>query len=287
MLLSNAQRRIWGGHVDLNTVSDVIRQPPDRPGADWRTGDAWLAGGTWLFSEPQPNVHRLVDLTGLGWPGLVPDAGGLEIAATCKIRELHEFVPSEDWLAGSLLRASCEAFLASFKIWNAATVGGNICMSLPAGPMITMTVALEATYHLWVADGTERAVPAKDFVIGNHQNVLRPGEILRSVHIPHHALRRRYTYRRFTLTKLGRSTIYMIATQTPATDDLMLTITAATTHPVVLQFGTVPDSETMRDQIDAIPTEVWFADPNGTPDHRRHLAKHYAEEIRIELGGLR
>ena len=43
---------------------------------------------------------------------------------------------------------SCEAFLASFKVWNSATVGGNICMSLPAGPMITMTVALEATYTL-------------------------------------------------------------------------------------------------------------------------------------------
>ena len=31
------------------------------------------------------------------------------------------------------------------------------------------------------------------------------------------------------------------------------------------------------------PSDVWFDDPNGTPDHRRHLAKHYAEEIRIEL----
>ena len=273
--------------MDLNTVVDVVRRPSDRPSTAWRTGDAWLAGGTWLFSEPQPTVDRLVDLTSLGWPSLVPDAGGLEIAATCTIRELHEFVPPEDWLAGSLLRTSCEAFLASFKIWNAATVGGNICMSLPAGPMITMTVALEATYHLWAADGTERAVAARDFVTGNRQNVLRPAEILRSIHIPDHALRRRYTHRRFTLTKLGRSTIFMVATQTPATDDLMLTITAGTTHPIVLQFATMPDADALQDHIDALATEVWFADPNGTPDHRRHLAKHYAEEIRIELGGVR
>jgi CO/xanthine dehydrogenase FAD-binding subunit len=273
--------------MDLNTVVDVVRRPADRPGAAWRTGDAWLAGGTWLFSEPQPAVHRLVNLTELGWPSLVPDVGGLEIAATCTIRELHEFVPPDDWLAGTLLRTSCEAFLASFKVWNAATVGGNICMSLPAGPMITMTVALEATYHLWAADGTERTVAAKDFVIGNRQNKLRPGEILRSVHIPDHALHRRYTYRRFTLTKLGRSTIFMIATQTPATDNLMLTITAGTTRPVVLQFDTVPTAATLQEHIDAIATDVWFADPNGTPEHRRHLAKHYAEEIRIELGGAR
>jgi len=30
---------------------------------------------------------------------------------------------------------------------------------------------------------------------------------------------------------------------------------------------------------------VWFDDPNGTPDHRKHLTKHFAEEIRAELAG--
>ena len=53
--------------MDLNTLIDVVRQSSDPPGADWRAGDAWLAGGTWLFSEPRPTAHRLVDLTGLGW----------------------------------------------------------------------------------------------------------------------------------------------------------------------------------------------------------------------------
>ena len=272
--------------MDLNTVSDVVRRPTGRPGAGWRAGDAWLAGGTWLFSEPQPTVCRLIDLMELGWPSLVSDAGGLEIAATCTIGQLYEFVGPDGWLAGSLLRTSCEAFLASFKVWNAATVGGNICMSLPAGPMITMTVALDATYRLWAADGTERTVGAEDFVVGDHRNVLRSGEILRSIHIRREALCKRHTHRRFTLTKLGRSTMFMVATQTPATDDLRLTITAGTTRPVVLQFGTMPDADALQAHIDAIPADVWFADPNGTPAHRRHLAKHYAEEIRIELGGL-
>jgi CO/xanthine dehydrogenase FAD-binding subunit len=270
--------------VDLNTVIDVIRRPSDRPGAGWRTGDAWLAGGTWLFSEPQPSVRRLVDLTELGWPSLVPDAGGLEIGATCTIRQLHEFVPRDSWLGGSLLRTSCEAFLASFKVWKAATVGGNICMSLPAGPMITMTVALEATYRLWATDRSERTVPARDFVTGNHQNVLRPGEILRSVHIPEQALCKRHTHRRFTLTKLGRSTIFMIATQSPGTDDLLLTITAGTEVPVVLRFDTLPDADTLQEHVNAIPPDVWFDDPNGAPGHRRHLAKYFAEDIRVELG---
>ncbi|MEV7446844.1 hypothetical protein AB0O22_37835 [Streptomyces sp. NPDC091204] len=39
--------------MDLNTITEVVRRPPGRPGADWREGDAWLAGGTWLFSAEQ------------------------------------------------------------------------------------------------------------------------------------------------------------------------------------------------------------------------------------------
>ena len=185
--------------------------------------------------------------------------------------------------AGSLFGTSCEAFLASFKIWNSATVGGNICMSLPAGPMITMTVALEATYTLWAADGSERTVDAADFVTGNHENVLAPGEILRRIDIPVSALRKQHAHRRFTLTRLGRSTLFMIGTRSPGADDLLLTITAGTTRPIRFAFDAVPDAEALQQRIDALPDDVWFDDPNGTPDHRRHLAKHFAEEIRTEL----
>lgn len=275
--------------MDLNTITDVVRRPPDRPGAQWRGGDAWLAGGTWLFSEPQPGLSRLVDLTALGWDSLVPSDAGLEIGATCTVRELYAFAPPGDWLAGSLFATSCEAFLASFKVWNSATVGGNICMSLPAGPMITMAVALEATYTLWAADGSERTVDAADFVTGNHENILSPGEILRRIDIPAGALRKRHAHRRFTLTHLGRSTLFMIGTRSPDADDLLLTITAGTTRPIRFAFDAVPGAETLQQSIDALPEDVWFDDPNGTPDHRRHLAKHYAEEIRTELaaGGRR
>ena len=270
--------------LDLNTVTDVIRRPSAQPGADWRPDDAWLAGGTWLFSEPQPQLRRLVDVTALGWAPLRTDESGLEIGATCTIADLYAFVPSPDWAAAELLRTSCEAFLASFKIWNAATVGGNICMSLPAGPMITLTVALQATYRLWATDGSERILAAADFVVGNHQNVLRPGELLRSVHIPSHALRRRPAHRRFCLTRLGRSTLFMIGTCDRGSGEVLLTITAATTRPVCLTFDTIPESEALADRIDAIADTVWFDDPNGSPAHRKHLARHFAEEIRIELG---
>jgi CO/xanthine dehydrogenase FAD-binding subunit len=269
--------------MDLNTITEVVRDPTDPPGAQWRAGDAWLAGGTWLFSDPQVDLHRLIDLAPLGWDTLHAGGAGLEIGPMCTIHDLYGFVPPDDWRAGPLIHVSCESFLASFKVWNSATVGGNICMSLPAGPMITLTVALEATYTLLAADGSERAVDALDFVTGNHENVLRPGEVLRKIDIPASALRKRATHRRFTLTRMGRSTIFVIATQTPGTNDLLLTITAGTTRPVRFGFDSLPDADDLQQRIDAIPEEVWFDDPNGTPRHRRHLAKHFAEEIRAEF----
>jgi CO/xanthine dehydrogenase FAD-binding subunit len=267
--------------VDINTITEVVRNPSDRPGSDWRDGDAWLAGGTWLFSDQQPDLRRLIDLAPLGWDELVAGDAGLDIGAMCTVRRLYEFSAPGEWRAAPLFATSCEAFLASFKIWNSATVGGNICMSLPAGPMITMTVALEATYTLQSIDGTERAVDAADFVTGNNENVLRQGELLRKIHLPAAALRKRFAHRRFTLTHLGRSTIFMIGTQ--GAGDLLLTITAGTTHPVRLAFDAVPDADALARAVDSIPEDVWFDDPNGTPDHRHHLAMHFAEEIRGEL----
>ncbi len=277
-------RRAKGASVDITTITEVVRRPPEQPGTLWRAGDAWLAGGTWLYSDKQPEVQRLIDLMPLGWDTLEASDSGLDIGAMCTIHALYTFAAPDDWRAGPLLPASCEAFLASFKVWNSATVGGNICMSLPAGPMITLTVALEATYTLWGATGRERTVDAGDFVTGDHQNVLGPGELLRSIHIPATALRKRHAHRRFTLTQMGRSTIFMIGTQSPGSDDLLLTITAATTHPVRLSFDSMPTAEALAHRIDSISDDVWFDDPNGAPDHRHHLARYYAEQIRAELG---
>lgn len=269
--------------MDLNTITALVRQPLDPPGAQWRAGDAFLAGGTWLFSDQQPDLRRLIDLMPLGWDSLTVSDSGLEIGAMCTIRDLYALPTPSDWPAAVLLRTSCEAFLASFKVWNAATVGGNICLSLPAGPMITMTVALEAAYTLQSPDGSERVVDAADFVVGNNANILTEGEVLRKVEVPAGALRKRHAHRRFTLTHLGRSTIFMIATQTRGADDLLLTITAGTTRPVRLAFDAIPGADELAQCIDELPGELWFDDPNGSPDHRRHLATHYAEEIRAEL----
>jgi CO/xanthine dehydrogenase FAD-binding subunit len=269
--------------MNLNTVT-MVRQPVSAAEISrWRDGYAWLAGGTWLFSEPQPAIDVLIDLEGLGWPALEVSEAGLDIAATCRIAELYHFAAPREWIAAPLLRTCCEGLLASFKIWNAATVGGNICMSLPAGAMISLVVGLEGTCTLWPRGGAPREVPAVTFVTGNHANVLAPGELLRKIRLPASALKKRFAVRRASLTHLGRSAALLIGTSSDE-GELLLTITAATPRPVQVRFPEAPSADALRAAIDAaVPPEGYFGDVHGSAAYKRHLTYHFAEEIRVEL----
>jgi CO/xanthine dehydrogenase FAD-binding subunit len=272
--------------MDLNTVTEV-RHPADADAiTKWEKGYAWLAGGTWLFSEPQIDTHTLIDLESLKWPSLRHSEEGLEIAATCKVVELDQFsekAPS-DWKTATLFRECCRSFLLSFKIWNEATIGGNICMSLPAGPMISLTAALEGVCTLWPRGGKPREAAAVDFVTGNHTNILAPGELLRSIRLPASALKKAYAFRRFTLTHLGRSEVLIIGTNGPGKGDFLLTVTAATVRPMQLSFNGIPDADELKRAIDdAVPFSLYLDDVHGSPAHRKHLTYYFAEQIRREL----
>src|SRR5882757_1234031 len=133
--------------MNLNTIVEVKR-PKSFEEIEWRDGHAFLGGGTWLFSEPQVSTDTLVDLEQLGWPALTVTPAGLEIAATCKIVELHDFKGPPEWQAVPLFDQCIDAFLMSFKIWNAATVGGNVCMSLPARARFRSSTSSPATTRM-------------------------------------------------------------------------------------------------------------------------------------------
>ncbi|HTE38991.1 MAG TPA: FAD binding domain-containing protein [Reyranella sp.] len=269
--------------MNLNTIVEVKR-PRSFEEIEWRDGHAWLGGGTWLFSEPQVATDTLVDLEQLGWPAFTVTPAGLEIAATCRIVELHDFEGPVEWRAVPLFDDCIDAFLMSFKIWNAATVGGNVCMSLPAGAMISLTAALEGVCTLWPRDGKPREVPVVDFVTGNHQNVLQKAELLRSIHLPASALARRYAMRQVSLTHLGRSAALIIATVGDGGADFLLTISAATPRPVHLRFGKTPSAAELREAIDErLPPDAWFQDVHGSAPYKRHVTYYLAEQVRAEL----
>ncbi len=267
--------------MDLNTITEILAPPTLDEMPAMGTGDAFLAGGTWLFSEPQPGLSRLVDLMRLGWEPLRVTAAGLEIAATCTIATLATFEPPPEWVAGKLIVQCCRALLGSFKIWNMATVGGNICMGLPAGPMTSLCTALEGECVIWGAGAGERRMMVTDFVLGPQWNVLRPGEFLRRIEIPLAALVKRTAFRQISLSPLGRSGALLIGTRGRG---FALTVTAATRRPVRLEFATIPQADELRARLtDEIPDALYYDDVHGKPEWRKHMTFVFAEQIRREL----
>ena len=265
--------------MDLNTVQRV-RRPTAPEQLALAEGEAFVAGGTWLFSEPQPHLTGLVDLTTLGWPDLEVSDEGLTIAATCTLAELLRFRPDPGWRASVLFGQCVNSLVASFKIWNLATVGGNLCTTLPAGSIISLTAALDATVTIWSPDGTARTVPVVDFVLGAQHNVLQPGELLRSVHLGASQLRSMTAHRKIALSPLGRSGSLVIG-RVDLDGAAVFTVSAATDRPHQLRYVRLPAADVLRrDLADVGP---WYDDPHGSPDWRAHVTAVLAEEIRQEL----
>ncbi|MGY3616773.1 FAD binding domain-containing protein [Bradyrhizobium sp. USDA 10063] len=270
--------------MDLNTITEVAHPKSRAQLPVWTAGDAWLAGGTWLFSEPQAHLRRLIDLTDLKWPALTIGDSDFTIAATCTVAQLDGFACPPDWIASPLINQCCRSFLASFKIWKTATVGGNICMSLPAGPMISLASALDGVCTIWQADRGERKIPVIDFVTGNQRNVLQPGDLLRQIDIPLAALQRRSAFRQISLTPVGRSAALLIGS-IDSQGGFALTVTASTIRPIKLAFATIPEQEELRETIlQRIPDDLYHTDIHGKPIWRKHMTLRLAEEIRAELG---
>ncbi|MGA8211315.1 MAG: FAD binding domain-containing protein, partial [Nocardioidaceae bacterium] len=219
--------------MDLDTVTDWTTARTRADLSRLGPGAAALAGGTWLFGEPQPGLRRLVDLTGMGWPALVEDDTGLEVAATCTVTCLDEHFAASAWPTAGLVAACVRAFASSPKVWQLATVGGNVCLALPAGPMISLLTALDATALLWAVDGRDRRVRVEDLVTGPSRNDLAAGEVVRSFHVPARTLAARTAYRRLALTREGRSGVVVVGRSDPD-GAVALTVTAGTARPVRL-----------------------------------------------------
>ena len=266
--------------MDLNTIASIL---PARRRDDLVALGATvapLAGGSWLFSETQNHLTGLVDLMEFGWPSLTVTEAGLEVASTCTLAELASLPDDRGWPAHPLFFQCCTALLGSFKVWNVATVGGNICASLPAGPMTSLFSSLDAEALVWRADGSDETIPVASFVTGNGTNALAPGDVLRALIVPQASLDARTAYRKIALSPLGRSGAVIIG-RLDTDGAFTLTVSGATVHPEQLRYATAPDATTLVRDIDAIDT--WFTDPHGAADWRRAVSGVLAAEVLAEL----
>lgn len=266
--------------MDLAWV-ETYRTADRRTALALRPGERLIAGGTWLFSAPQPDVRGLVDLTAMGWAPWEPlPDGGLRLAATCTVAQAQQ----APWPSPALARECADALLMSFKVQSAATVGGNLCLGLPAGAMIALTAALAGEAVLWTPDGGERREPVASFVRGAGVVGLRPGEVLRAVDLPGWALGAPTALRRVALTTYGRTGALVVGRRD--SEAVALTLTGSVPRPVVVTLPLAPPEPTVRAAVaDAGAAAGWYADPHGAPDWRAAQTERLAAEVCAELAG--
>jgi carbon-monoxide dehydrogenase medium subunit len=144
-----------------------------------------LAGGTDLLvqlrggrrtSQVVVDVKNIPELNEISYS----PRSGLTIGAAAPCYRIYQ----DQAVASAYPGLIDAAFLiGSIQIQGRASIGGNLCNSAPSADAIPPMIALEGVATIVGPNGT-RQVPVEDFCTGPGRNVLQPGEILVSIHLP-------------------------------------------------------------------------------------------------------
>lgn len=158
--------------VDVaRSIGDALELLADRPSAEV------INGGTDLmveitFGRKRPDaviaIDRIVELRDVSSNGTVTIGAGVT------------FTTLLDRDCGSVALREAARTVGSPQIRNAATIGGNVATSSPAGDALPVLAALGATVHLRSVRG-ERAVPFAGFMTGPKKNVRARDELVTAV----------------------------------------------------------------------------------------------------------
>lgn len=278
------------GTVDLDI--DTVRVARSRADCVLRPGEAFLGGGTFLYSEPVPAaVTGLVDLMGMGWEPWSVDGSGLRVSGTCTLAELLAGPGSLAASSGGpyralgIVRECVWALTLSAKVARTATVGGNLALGLPAGSMAGLFAALSARAVVWTPDGGAREVAVSELVTGAGEVALSRGEVIREVLVSATVLRQRTAFRRASLTPTGRTAA--MVTGRRAGDGVVLVLTASVPAPHVLLLG-ADDHEALDRRLErftGLGDGAWYEDTHGSREWRAAMTRRLAHEALEELGG--
>jgi carbon-monoxide dehydrogenase medium subunit len=146
----------------------------------------FIAGGTSLILMMQQGLVQPAKVVGLGnikdLRGIKRSSdGGLEVGAMTTHRQL-ETSPEAFAFAAALPQSL--GVIATIRIRNQATLGGNLVHADPAQDPPPVLIALDATVDVVSADGGARAIPMESFFTDFFETALGEEELLRSVKVP-------------------------------------------------------------------------------------------------------
>ena len=259
--------------MDLYNVETYLRPKSWREVSNWQTNWNWLAGGTWIFNEVQPQVKTLVDMQQLNWSEIEVTTEGLSIGATCIQNDLLDFSFPAAWTGVEALKDAVRE-LASFKLSHAATVGGNICLALSASTFAPTMVALNAQYEIWQPNGEPYFINAVDFQTAPQQTILQPGEVLRSIKIPIWNLAQWQTsFKRMAVCTAGYAIAIVVTAYHPQTQQVRFGIGGSVKSPQLIEFDTVPTAAQIASALQRIPSEIYIENERGSAAYRQHITQ--------------
>ncbi|OKH38983.1 carbon monoxide dehydrogenase [[Phormidium ambiguum] IAM M-71] len=259
--------------MDLHNIETYLSPQKIEEITNWKTGWTWLAGGTWLFTEPQPQINTLVDLQNLKWSEIEINSEGLTIGATCIMSQLSKHTFPENWTAVKGLKSAVQE-LASFKIQNVATVGGNLCLALPAGTFAPVMIVLDAKYQILPLSGEPYWISALEFQTGAKQTILKPGEVLRKIFIPKENLELQINYQRICVATAGLAVSIVVAAYNPNTQKIRFGISGCVPSPKFIEFAQIPSKTEIIEKLNTtIPLTNYLNDTTASNTYRQHITQ--------------
>jgi carbon-monoxide dehydrogenase medium subunit len=159
----------------------------------------FIAGGTSLILLMQQGLVQPAKVVGLGnikeLRGIKRTAdGGLEVGAMTTHRQL-ETSPEAFAYAAALPQSL--GVIATIRIRNQATLGGNLVHADPAQDPPPVLIALDSTIDVVSSGGGARSIPMEEFFTDFFETTLGENELLRSVKVPPMPAGSRLAYKKF------------------------------------------------------------------------------------------
>lgn len=177
--------------------------------------------------------------------------------------------------------AEVASLIGGIQIQNRASIGGNLCNAAPSADSIPVLIAYQAVCRI-TGPGGDREVAAEDFCTGPGRNVLQPGELLVTIHLPKPQARLGARYLRFTprnemdIAVAGAAAAVVVNNGTFASARIALSAVAPTPLFVREAGDQLAGKPANQESINAAAEIATAAakpitDMRGTTEYRRHL----------------
>lgn len=161
-----------------------------------------LAGGTAIYELAKrglaDEVRQLISLRSLPLKYVRQDDLGLHVGATTT---LAEFMAAPEIVGDASLQVLSEALheIRPMQVQAVATVGGEICTSLPLLDLPPALLAVDAAVVVQ-GKGGRRTIPLSEFLVDFFLNALGKGELMVEAFIPKQPERSRSAFLKFGRT---------------------------------------------------------------------------------------